>query len=79
MLVKGFGLVIFGMNRECPNTSDVRRLYRSLHGILEQAAPEAVALPRGCDKEPRQEHDGNRVTDEAFGRQSCGCAEVSQF
>ncbi len=66
MLVKCFGLVVFGVNCERTDAGDIGGLQRSLHGILEQAGSEAFALPRGRNRQAGKEHDGNRMTGEAL-------------
>lgn len=68
VLVERPGFVIFGVNRECTNAGDVRRLQRSLHGVLEQPGAEAFALPGCRNGETGEEHDGNRMTGEALGQ-----------
>src|ERR1039458_4560503 len=46
-LVEGLGCVALCMNPKHPNAGDVRGLQRAKHGVLEEAATEALALPGG--------------------------------
>jgi len=56
------------VNRKRSNAGDLRRLQRAQHGVLEQAAAEALALPGGCHGKPRQQHDGHGMMRQTLGQ-----------
>jgi hypothetical protein len=68
MFVERTCFVILGVNSERANAGDVRGLQCSLHGVLEHAGAEALALPGYRARKTGEEHDGNRVTGEALGQ-----------
>jgi len=68
MFVKSSGVIVFGMNGECPDSRDFSSVQRALHGIFKKSRSERFALPRGCNCKPRKQHDRDRITSEAFGQ-----------
>ena len=44
-LIEGSRIVVFGVDRERANARNIGGLQRSNHGIFEEAATEALALP----------------------------------
>jgi len=68
VLIKGLGVVALRVHRERPNAGNVGGLHGAKHGILEEAAAEALALPGGGNRKPGQQHDGDGMAGKALGQ-----------
>src|SRR5436305_216988 len=66
-LIERPGLVVFRVNRKRPNAGNVRGLQRAKHGVFEEAAAEALALPGVRNRKASQQHDRHGTTGKARG------------
>ena len=66
--IEGSGRVVFRVDRECPDAGNVRRLQCAKHGVLQEAAAEALVLPGGRDGKTSQQHDRQGMTGKALGQ-----------
>ena len=62
------------MNKQAPNTHDVRGLGRAEHGILQQRSPKSLSLPVTVDREPAEDRHGDRVGHVAAQRSGSVCS-----
>lgn len=62
------------MNKQAPNTHDVRGLGRAEHGILQQRGPQSLSLPVTVDREPAEDRHRDRVGHIATQRSRSVCS-----
>jgi hypothetical protein len=66
--LKALAASSFGVRPERPNSGDIGSLQRAKHGVFEEAAAEAFALPCNRRREAGQQHDRYGIAGEAFIR-----------
>lgn len=66
MCVKVSCRLVFGMDHEGTNSCNICRLERSQHRVLHQRSAYSLILPISIDRQPCQQHDGNRMSGQPF-------------
>ena len=75
VFIERLGLIVFCVNGECANASDIGGLKCSKHCVLEKAGPQTFPLPRDRNGKTGKQHDGHRMASEPFG-QAFRCVDV---
>ena len=62
------GFLVLRMDRESANASNIGRLQRAQHRVLQQCLAQTLALPAVIHCQAREQHDRNRMARQSFSQ-----------